>query len=37
MNMEAVKKSLQKLQQLGYFKVGEEPEFSVRGRRRRST
>jgi outer membrane protein insertion porin family len=30
MNMEAVKKSLQKLQQLGYFKVSEEPEFSVR-------
>ena len=30
MNMEAVKKSLQKLQQLGYFKVNEEPEFSVR-------
>ena len=30
MNMEAVKKSLQKLQQLGYFKVGEEPDFSVR-------
>lgn len=31
MNMEAVKKSLQKLQQLGYFKIQEEPEFSVRG------
>jgi outer membrane protein insertion porin family len=31
MNMEAVKKSLQKLQQLGYFKVNEEPEFGVRG------
>jgi outer membrane protein insertion porin family len=31
MNMEAVKKSLQKLQQLGYFKVNEEPEFAVRG------
>jgi len=30
MNMESVKKSLQKLQQLGYFKVNEEPEFSVR-------
>ena len=30
MNMEAVKKSLQKLQQLGYFKVNEEPEFGVR-------
>ena len=30
MNMEAVKKSLQKLQQLGYFKVGEEPDFAVR-------
>jgi outer membrane protein insertion porin family len=30
MNMEAVKKSLQKLQQLGYFKISEEPEFSVR-------
>ena len=30
MNMEAVKKSLQKLQQLGYFKIGEEPDFSVR-------
>ena len=30
MNMEAVKKSLQKLQQLGYFKVNEEPEFAVR-------
>ncbi len=30
MNMEAVKKSLQKLQQLGYFKVGEEPDFKVR-------
>lgn len=30
MNMEAVKKSLQKLQSLGYFKVGEEPEFKVR-------
>ena len=37
MNMEAVKKSLQKLQQLGYFKVGEEPDFKVRPRRRRST
>jgi outer membrane protein insertion porin family len=30
MNMEAVKKSLQKLQQLGYFKIQEEPEFAVR-------
>ncbi len=30
MNMEYVKKSLQKLQQLGYFKVNEEPEFGVR-------
>ena len=30
MDMDAVKKSLQKLQQLGYFKVNEEPEFSVR-------
>jgi len=30
MNMESVKKSLQKLQQLGYFKIQEEPEFSVR-------
>ncbi len=30
MNMEAIKKSLQKLQQLGYFKISEEPEFSVR-------
>ena len=30
MNMEAVKKSLQKLQQVGYFKVNEEPEFAVR-------
>jgi len=30
MDMEAVKKSLQKLQQLGYFKVSEEPDFSVR-------
>lgn len=30
MNMEAVKKSLQKLQQLGYFKITEEPDFSVR-------
>ncbi len=30
MNMEAVKKSLQKLQQLGYFKIAEEPGFSVR-------
>ena len=30
MNMEAIKKSLQKLQQLGYFKVTEEPDFQVR-------
>ena len=30
MNMEAVKKSLQKLQQLGYFKIAEEPDFRVR-------
>ncbi len=30
MNMDAVKRSLQKLQQLGYFKVSEEPDFSVR-------
>ncbi len=30
MDMEAVKKSLQKLQQLGYFKIAEEPDFSVR-------
>jgi outer membrane protein insertion porin family len=30
MNIEAIKKSLQKLQQLGYFKIAEEPEFSVR-------
>ncbi len=30
MNMEAVKKSLLKLQQLGYFKISEEPDFSVR-------
>ncbi|HTO87714.1 MAG TPA: outer membrane protein assembly factor BamA [Thermoanaerobaculia bacterium] len=29
MDMEAVKKSLQKLQQLGYFKIAEEPEFTV--------
>ncbi len=29
MDMDAVKKSLQKLQQLGYFKVAEEPEFGV--------
>ena len=29
MDMDAVKKSLQKLQQLGYFKVSEEPEFGV--------
>jgi outer membrane protein insertion porin family len=30
MNMEVIKKSLLKLQQLGYFKISEEPEFSVR-------
>jgi outer membrane protein insertion porin family len=30
MNMEVIKKSLQKLQQLGYFKIAEEPDFSVR-------
>jgi len=30
MNMEAIKKSLQKLQQLGYFKISEEPDFTVR-------
>ncbi|MEP6994447.1 MAG: outer membrane protein assembly factor BamA [Acidobacteriota bacterium] len=30
MDMEAVKKSVQKIQQLGYFKMGEEPGFSVR-------
>ena len=30
MDMEAVKKSIQKIQQLGYFKMGEEPGFSVR-------
>ena len=30
MDMEAVKKSIQKISQLGYFKLGEEPEFSVR-------
>jgi len=30
LDMEAVKKSLQKLQQLGYFKVSEEPDFGVR-------
>jgi len=35
MNMEAVKKSLQKLQQLGYFKVNEEPEFGVRSAEKR--
>ena len=29
MDMEAVKKSLQKLQQLGYFKIAEEPDFQV--------
>jgi outer membrane protein insertion porin family len=35
MNMEAVKKSLQKLQQLGYFKIQEEPEFAVRGQEKK--
>ena len=30
MNMEAVKKSVQKIESLGYFKMGEEPGFSVR-------
>jgi outer membrane protein insertion porin family len=30
MDMEAVKKSIQKISQLGYFKLGEEPQFSVR-------
>jgi outer membrane protein insertion porin family len=30
MDMEAVKKSLQKMQQLGYFKIAEEPDFGVR-------
>jgi outer membrane protein insertion porin family len=30
LDMEAVKKSLQKMQQLGYFKIGEEPDFGVR-------
>ncbi len=30
LNMDTVKKSLQKLQQLGYFKISEEPDFSVR-------
>ncbi|HSD71180.1 MAG TPA: BamA/TamA family outer membrane protein, partial [Thermoanaerobaculia bacterium] len=30
MDMDAVKRSLQKLQQLGYFKISEEPDFSVR-------
>ncbi len=35
MNMEAVKKSLQKLQQLGYFKIQEEPEFSVRAQEKK--
>ena len=39
MDMEAIKKSIQKISQLGYFKLGEEPDFSVRpdgeeGRRR---
>jgi outer membrane protein insertion porin family len=29
MDMDAVKKSLQKLQQLGYFKIAEEPDFGV--------
>ncbi len=30
MDMEAVKKSIQKISQLGYFKLGEEPQFGVR-------
>lgn len=30
MNMEAVKKSIQKITQLGYFKLAEEPGFAVR-------
>ncbi len=30
MDMEAIKKSIQKISQLGYFKLGEEPDFSVR-------
>jgi outer membrane protein insertion porin family len=30
MNMEALKKSVQKIEQLGYFKLAEEPGFSVR-------
>ena len=30
MDMEAIKKSIQKISQLGYFKLGEEPHFSVR-------
>jgi outer membrane protein insertion porin family len=30
MDMEAVKKSIQKISALGYFKLGEEPQFSVR-------
>ena len=30
MDMEAVKRSLLKLQQLGYFKISEEPDFQVR-------
>ena len=29
MDMDAVKRSLQKLQQLGYFKIAEEPDFGV--------
>ncbi len=31
MDMEAIKKSITKIQQLGYFKLAEEPQFSVRG------
>jgi outer membrane protein insertion porin family len=31
MDMEAIKKSIQKISQLGYFKLGEEPQFGVRG------
>jgi outer membrane protein insertion porin family len=35
MDMEAVKKSIQKISQLGYFKLGEEPQFSVRPEERK--
>jgi outer membrane protein insertion porin family len=31
MDMEAIKKSITKIQQLGYFKMSEEPQFGVRG------